>query len=43
MKEVYMARERIESWNFDRPGVDVLEWAFNYLCKECTHSNDISL
>ena len=34
MKEVYMARERIESWNFDRPGVDVLEWAFNYLCKE---------
>ncbi|RPH03317.1 MAG: universal stress protein [bacterium TMED144] len=34
MKEVYMARERIESWNFDRPGVDVLEWAFNFLCKE---------
>lgn len=33
MKEVSMARERIESWNFDRPGVDVLEWAFNYLCE----------
>ncbi|MBN4080982.1 universal stress protein [Caldithrix abyssi] len=30
-KEVGLAQERMESWDFDRPGVDVLEWAFSYL------------
>ena len=30
-KDVGMAHERIESWDFYRPGVDVLEWAFDYL------------
>ena len=25
LKEVSMAQERMESWDFDRPGVDVLE------------------
>ena len=31
LKEVSMAQERMESWDFDRPGVDVLEWAFEYV------------
>ena len=31
MKDVVMVQERIENWNIDRPGVDVLEWAFGYL------------
>ena len=30
-KVVGLAQERMESWDFDRPGVDVLEWAFEYL------------
>ena len=33
-KVVGMAQERMESWDFDRPGVDVLEWAFEYLAKK---------
>ena len=32
-KVVGMAQERLESWDFDRPGVDVLEWAFDYLAE----------
>lgn len=28
---VELAQEQMESWDFDQPGVDVLEWAFNYL------------
>ena len=30
-KIIGLAHERMESWEFDRPGVDVLEWAFQYL------------
>ncbi|MFQ6677103.1 MAG: universal stress protein [Fidelibacterota bacterium] len=30
-KVVSMAHDRMESWEFDRPGMDVLEWAFHYL------------
>ncbi len=30
-KVVSLAHDRMESWEFDRPGMDVLEWAFNYL------------
>jgi len=33
-KVVGMAQERMESWDFDRPGVDVLEWAFEYLAEK---------
>ena len=33
MKDVMMAQERIENWNIDRPGIDVLEWAFGYLAE----------
>ncbi|MBT3479270.1 MAG: universal stress protein [Candidatus Marinimicrobia bacterium] len=33
-KVVGLAQERMESWNFDRPGVDVLEWAFSYLAEK---------
>tara|TARA_B100001123_G_C15108777_1_gene946608 strand:- start:96 stop:980 length:885 start_codon:yes stop_codon:yes gene_type:complete len=33
LKEVGLANEMIESWDLDRPGVDVLEWAFSYLFK----------
>ncbi len=33
-KVVGLAQERMESWDFNRPGVDVLEWAFNYLADE---------
>ena len=31
MKEVDMVQERMDSWDIDRPGVDVLEWAFEFL------------
>ena len=42
MKDVMMAQERIENWNIDRPGVDVLEWAFRYLSKnKFIEKNDI--
>jgi nucleotide-binding universal stress UspA family protein len=41
-KDVGMAHERIESWDFYRPGVDVLEWAFDYLAdKEFIERSDI--
>ena len=41
-KDVGMAHERIEHWDFDRPGVDVLEWAFDYLAgKEFIENTDI--
>ena len=41
-KDVGMVQERIEHWDFDRPGVDVLEWAFDYLAdKEFIESTDI--
>lgn len=33
LKDVSMANEVMESWDIDRPGVDVLEWAYNYLSK----------
>ena len=33
MKDVMMAQERIENWDIDRPGIDVLEWAFGYLAE----------
>ena len=33
-KDVSIANELMESWDLDRPGVDVLEWAYNYLQKE---------
>ncbi|HBN45481.1 MAG TPA: universal stress protein [Candidatus Marinimicrobia bacterium] len=29
--EVLMAQENLENWELDRQGVDVLEWAYNYL------------
>ena len=42
MKDVMMAQERVENWNIDRPGVDVLEWAFGYLAKNnFIEKNDI--
>lgn len=31
LKDVSLVRERMESWDIDRPGIDVLKWAFNYL------------
>tara|TARA_A100000164_G_C21831561_1_gene735599 strand:- start:199 stop:1083 length:885 start_codon:yes stop_codon:yes gene_type:complete len=33
-KDVSIANELMESWDLDRPGVEVLEWAYNYLQKE---------
>lgn len=33
-KVVGLSQERMESWNFDRPGVDVLEWAFEFLAEK---------
>jgi nucleotide-binding universal stress UspA family protein len=33
LKEVGIARERMDSWDIDRPGVDVLEWAFEFLAQ----------
>ena len=42
MKDVVMAQERVENWNIDRPGVDVLEWAFGYLAENnFIEKNDI--
>ncbi|MBL7014645.1 MAG: universal stress protein [Candidatus Marinimicrobia bacterium] len=32
-KVVGLAQERMDSWEFDRPGIDVLEWAFNFLAE----------
>ena len=32
-KDVGLANELMQSWNIDRPGMDVLEWAYNYLAK----------
>jgi len=29
-KAVGLAQERMESWDFERPGIDVLEWAFSF-------------
>ena len=34
MKEVDMVQERMDSWDIDRPGVDVLEWAFEFLAEQ---------
>tara|TARA_B100001996_G_scaffold107811_1_gene81405 strand:- start:889 stop:1773 length:885 start_codon:yes stop_codon:yes gene_type:complete len=31
MKDVSLANELMDTWDIDRPGVDVLEWAYNYL------------
>jgi len=42
-KDVSIANELMESWDLDRPGVEVLEWAYNYLQKEnylTKNSND---
>jgi len=42
MKDVVMVQERVENWNIDRPGVDVLEWAFGYLAdNNFIEKNDI--
>ena len=42
LKEVGIAQERMESWNLDRPGVDVLEWAFDFLSEnKLIEKNDI--
>ncbi len=42
LKEVGVAQERMESWDLDRPGVEVLEWAFNFLSKnKFIEKNDI--
>ncbi|MBT3300262.1 MAG: universal stress protein [Candidatus Marinimicrobia bacterium] len=30
-KDIGLAHEQMASWDFNRPGVDVLEWAFQYL------------
>ena len=44
MKEVDMVQERMDSWDIDRPGVDVLEWAFEYLAENnFIEKNDIDL
>jgi len=33
-KVVGLAQDRMESWNFNRPGVEVLEWAFEFLAEK---------
>ena len=33
LPHVRLAEERMEEWDFDRPGIDVLEWAFNFLAE----------
>ena len=33
-KDVSIANQLMESWDIDRPGVDVLVWAYNYLRSE---------
>lgn len=32
-KIVGLTHERMDTWEFDRPGIDVLEWAFQFLSK----------
>jgi len=29
--QVRLAQERMDQWDFDRPGVEILDWAFNFL------------
>ena len=42
LKEVGVAQERMESWDLDRPGIDVLEWAFDFLSEnEFIEKNEI--
>jgi len=33
-KVVGLAQERMASWDFERPGIDVLEWAFSFLAEK---------
>lgn len=33
VSQVKLAQERMEEWDFDSPGVEVLEWAFNFLAE----------
>ena len=33
IKDINLANELMETWDMDRPGVDVLEWAYKYLEK----------
>lgn len=33
IKDIGLANELMETWDIDRPGVDVLEWAYKYLEK----------
>ena len=47
LKDISMANELMETWDLDRPGVDVLEWAYKYLEKNqfidsLDNSNDMS-
>ena len=39
---VELAQDQMESWDFDQPGVDVLEWAFNYGKKFAKRFNYLS-
>ncbi len=36
--EVQLAQENLENWELDRQGVDVLEWAYEYLINHAEHS-----
>ena len=33
IKDISITNELMDTWNIDRPGVDVLEWAYHYLVK----------
>lgn len=39
--EVRLAQENLDKWDVDRPGVDVLEWAFQFLAENEYLSNEM--
>ena len=40
IKDINITNELMDTWNIDRPGVDVLEWAYHYLVKNSFIDND---
>ena len=40
IKDISITNELMDTWNIDRPGVDVLEWAYHYLVKNSFIDDD---
>ena len=40
IKDINITNELMDTWNIDRPGVDVLVWAYHYLVKNSFIDDD---